>query len=68
MVRRTVRAGRRHSGCCLPSSMRKRAWLWGLVVVMAASTGCAVDLEEEEEETALSESELKGGGSLEVVQ
>lgn len=48
--------------------MRKRAWLWGLVVVMAASTGCAVDLEEEEEETALSESELKGGGSLEVVQ
>lgn len=49
-------------------------WLCVSLVSLATafvSTGCALDTEEEEEETeetALTESELKGGGSIEVVQ
>lgn len=57
--------------------MTTNSRFWGLVgligLMAVATTGCAVetgddDDEEDGEETALSESELKGGGSIQVVQ
>src|SRR5688500_11431652 len=51
--------------------MKKRVWLWApFVIGLLASTGCAVETDDDEdgEETALSESELSASASIEVVQ
>lgn len=53
--------------------MKNHAWLWalvGLALVAFASTGCALETDEDDdgEETALSESELTASASVEVVQ